>query len=103
MSSIPMSLLQATSCGGKPWPVSNPINPNPPYYVHYDKGAVTTFQFNTATIPNGQYDFGLNLLDASGNWISAVHHVGQPDHDQVLTAAKTECRRLRLVARDASE
>jgi hypothetical protein len=75
------------SCEGKPWPSSNPINPNSPYYVHFDEGAVSSFQFNTTTIPNGKYDFGLNLLDAKGNVIGAVRPVGQPDRDQVLTVA----------------
>jgi len=53
------------SCVGRPWPsASNPIGPaaHPNYLGPIDEGTATSFSFDTSTVPNAQYDLGLNLV-----------------------------------------
>lgn len=78
------------SCAGRPWPsASNPVGlaAHPDFLGPIDEGTATSFSFDTTTVPNAQYDLGLNLADASGNIIGAIHPVGGADHDQVVTVA----------------
>ena len=77
-------------CVGRPWPsASNPIGPaaHPDYLGPIDEGTATSFSFDTTTVPNAQYDLGLNLVDTHGSVIGAIHPAGEVDHDQVVTVA----------------
>ena len=53
------------------------------------EGTATRFSFDTTTVPNAQYDLGLNLVDAHGGVIGAIHPAGEVDHDQVVTVANS--------------
>ena len=77
-------------CSGHPWPSSkNPVGPpeHPDFLGPIDEGTATNFEFDTTTIPNAQYDLGLNLTDANCSIIGAIHPVGGADHDQVVIVA----------------
>jgi hypothetical protein len=80
------------TCVGHPWPsASNPVGPaeHPDYFGPIDEGTATRFSFDTTTVPNAQYDLGLNLVDAHGGVIGAIHPAGEVDHDQVVTVANS--------------
>ena len=75
---------------GHPWPSSDdPVGPpeHPDFLGPIDEGIATNFKFDTTTVPNAQYDLGLNLTDANGTVIGAIHPFGGADHDQVVTVA----------------
>ena len=69
-----------------PYPPDDPINPNAPFLIAIDEGPLASFQFDTTTLPNGQFDFGLNLYDAQGTYLGNVQPKGI-DMDMVLTIA----------------
>src|ERR1700687_271930 len=70
------------------WPAQNPF---PNWYISIPKGSATTFQFDTTTVPNAEYDFGCALLNGGGNAIGSCHD-GTGDHDQMLIVSNPAAR-----------